>query len=482
MSKTERSRNLEIDAFVDNRPKVNVDEKAKIKKEKKIKAKEASEGVAPMELKQQTKPAKTKKRKMKRKKAAKSIDPHVPYRVYCRAPNPINGAWEDCFTSEQTTFRELNSTVGEAPAITNHVTGMMQDVRPKRKMLAQECLDAAGHGRWESTSQLDENSLGSTNRYAGVNFYMGPPTKVNMEDPGIGRFPHAREHTRGGCADCPHFDWAPDSLPQGCPEYTWMYKNEVQSCLAGTWLALWGDSTMRITFSALVDFLGDGIQDDRFPTHDFTYHGHNARFDHCREGRCFVAVHFPKHDILLTFDFVSRIKDWPDLWETMVYYADTETFPELKMTKKRPDLVLLNSGPWEHYWRGQKYKHPWDGDFKYMERFGQFLKNHFVAQNETDTTSDLLILRNTACPQQRKCEGSNYSCAYAMENIHDLQSRVVHEFMGKHPEANVRYLDGSFAHTVPDGYTCADETGFHLPGVITDVRLNHALHAVCQAH
>jgi hypothetical protein len=256
-----------------------------------------------------------------------------------------------------------------------------------------------------------------------------------------------------------------------------MLQNETQSCVAGSWIALWGDSTMRLVFSALVDFLGDGIQHDGLPTHDFTFHEHSIQFDHCRDGRCFEAVHFPKYDLLVTFDFVTRIKDWPDLWETMGYYADTETFPELLMKKTKPDLVLLNSGPWEHYWRGERWNHPWDGDQQYMDRFGQFLNDHFVS---TDQTTALLILRNTACPQQIKCEGTNSSCVSAMANIHSMQTKVVHDFVEKHPSARVRYLDGSFVHTVPDGYKCRDETGFHLPGVITDIRLNHALHAVCR--
>merc|ERR1719262_1644213 len=142
----------------------------------------------------------------------------------------------------------------------------------------------------------------------------------------------------------------------------------------------------------------------------------------------------------------------------MGYYADTETFPELVMKKKKPDLVLLNSGPWEHYWRGSKYNHPWDGDQRYMERFGQFLTDHFVPQNETEDTTDLLILRNTACPQQRICEGTNYSCISAMSNIHLMQTRVVRDFAEKHPNARVRYLNGLFAHDVPDNYVCTNET------------------------
>eukprot|EP00928_Gymnodinium_smaydae_P050916 TRINITY_DN3444_c0_g3_i1.p2 TRINITY_DN3444_c0_g3~~TRINITY_DN3444_c0_g3_i1.p2 ORF type:complete len:117 (+),score=8.06 TRINITY_DN3444_c0_g3_i1:635-985(+) len=112
----------------------------------------------------------------------------------------------------------------------------------------------------------------------------------------------------------PEFLWTPKSFEIHCLEYGWMRQREAHSCLAVTWVAVWGDSTSRILFSALLDFLAGGIESKALPTHDFTYKQHWVVHDKCSEAqRCHLSVHIPHQNILLTFNFVTKIASWPDL-------------------------------------------------------------------------------------------------------------------------------------------------------------------------
>jgi hypothetical protein len=222
-----------------------------------------------------------------------------------------------------------------------------------------------------------------------------------------------------------------------------------------------------------VDFLGEGIEEPDFPTHDFTYKEHQR----CRvQNRCHWAVHFPSRGITLTFNFVTRIESYPNLWETLETYADKAQFPYLPLHRDRPDTVVMNSGPWEYY--NYNGSHGWPGDENYMSGFSAFLLRYWG--NPTGNTPNLIILRNTACPQQQgNCEASGVSCIDAMDNVHTLQQQVVHSFVEQTGSTHIRYLNGAYLRDLPEDYHCLGETGYHLPSVITDQRINHALYAMC---
>jgi len=289
--------------------------------------------------------------------------------------------------------------------------------------------------------------------------------------------PHAKRHTEGAMQGSPEFVWQPSHEISVCPKYEWLDQNKVSDCLKQTWIAFWGSSTTRIAFSALVDFLGDGIEASDFPTHDFTYKEHWGEFDHCSEGnRCHLAVHFPNRGITLTFNFVTRIADWPNLWETLEAYADKAQFPDLPLQRKQPDVVLMNSGPWEYY--GYLGGQGWPGNEEYMSQFRTFLMKYWGSP--TGNTPNLIILRNTACQQvPGNCESSSVPCVDAMNNVHEVQQQVVRDFVQQAGSTQIRYLNGAYLLDFPEEYHCLGETSFHSPSVVTDQRINHAVFALC---
>eukprot|EP00928_Gymnodinium_smaydae_P050911 TRINITY_DN3444_c0_g1_i1.p1 TRINITY_DN3444_c0_g1~~TRINITY_DN3444_c0_g1_i1.p1 ORF type:complete len:548 (+),score=15.57 TRINITY_DN3444_c0_g1_i1:47-1645(+) len=405
------------------------------------------------------------------------------YTIHCRAHHLPTGTWGHCPVPEGQigkmfwqTARILNSSRRERVFHSQKQASQ----GTLTKMLPQVCVDAASNGTWEtSSSDLPRDSLGSHSRYAGKVFYLGPLSALREVDQSVFALPHATTNTEAArpleLESTPEFFWTPDLTGTGCPKYDWMRQGEAHSCLAGTWIAVWGDSTSRILFSALLDFLAGGIESEALPTHDFTYDRHKDLHDRCvGELQCHLAVHIPNHNILLTFNFVTDIASWPDLMETLAYYADNSSFPDIAWPRSRPDVVLANNGPWEYHKEQSAQWSKLNSETKnvYASLLSTFLSKNFQPGSPTQ----LLLLRNTACPIGT-CGASKMSCVEAMDDINDIQSQVVRTF----DSAQVRYIGGSYSKLMPKGYQCEARNTVHLPSVITDMRLNHALHTLCRA-
>eukprot|EP00928_Gymnodinium_smaydae_P050912 TRINITY_DN3444_c0_g1_i2.p1 TRINITY_DN3444_c0_g1~~TRINITY_DN3444_c0_g1_i2.p1 ORF type:complete len:545 (+),score=13.78 TRINITY_DN3444_c0_g1_i2:47-1636(+) len=402
------------------------------------------------------------------------------YTIHCRAHHLPTGTWGHCPAPKGQSvklFWQTARSIYSSQSV-NILQRQNQTAQGTlTKLLPQVCVDAAREGKWErSSSDLPRDSLGSHSRYAGKEFYLGPPSALEHLNQTVLALPHAIANTEVSrpleLASTPEFLWTPESFGTPCPKFGWMRQREAHSCLAGTWIAVWGDSTSRILFSALLDFLAGGIESEALPTHDFTYQQHWRVHDNCSEAQqCHLAVHIPHHSILLTFNFVTKIASWPDLMETLGHYVDKQSFPDITWPRSRPDIVLANSGPWEFY--GGSELNP-ESDNVYASLLRAFMSKNF----QPGSPSKLLLLRNSACPQHAgNCEWSRIPCIEAMDHIHDIQSQVVRMF----DSSQVRYIDGAYSKITPEGYQCNGETSFHLPSVITDMRLNHALHALCRA-
>jgi hypothetical protein len=242
-------------------------------------------------------------------------------------------------------------------------------------------------------------------------------------------------------------------------------------------------------FSALVDFLGDGIEDTSFPTHDFTYKYHAHTVDKCTgetlNGDCHLLVHFPGRNTVLTFKFVQQSirskHGYPDIWEKLK--EQRQNFTGIPFPKAEPDAVLMNNGPWEYYsylnGKAHGWEDTWMGDLLYKRRFKDFLVKKF-ANAPVDQLPKLIVLKNTACVQMEgNCEAGQVPCVDAMDNVDRLQREVIGN-LSESLQASVRFLDGEYSRKVPKDYRCLGETSYHLPAVVTDQRLNHALHALCQ--
>jgi len=398
------------------------------------------------------------------------------YNIYCRAFDD-NGLPIECPVKDVQSLPNITSKrwpVASSPA----------------KMLPQACLNDVGHGSWQKSGRnFNSDSLGARKRYAGPSCYYGPKSTCEKSSRAMLESPHskkwewdvAREHDSDVV-------WDYHAGRAGCPQYDWFQRDAAASCLTNTWVAFWGDSTTRLVFSALVDFLGDGIEDRNFPTHDFTYLHHVKKMDNCGAGymgigRCHLLVHFPERNTIVTFNFVeesirSRTK-YPDIWANL--RQQRAAFPGIPFPKRVPDIVLMNNGPWEYY---SKYMGiSWMGNDAYRERFRQWMLRDFGKGASNASLAELpklIVLKNTACAQTPgNCEASSVSCVEAMDNVDRLQREVIADLPANFQEG-MRYLDGKYSRSLPPGYHCAD-TSYHLPGVVTDQRLNHALHAVCAA-
>jgi len=395
-----------------------------------------------------------------------------PYSISCRSLHRGTGSWSDCEHIQQQPSTEQTQMLFHR-----------EQTASRSEMVSQQCLDSVKEGKWmEADSALQMTSLGSSGRYAGSSFYLGPPSKVDEEPEQKRAMPHAKKYTRPSGEffhkeKLPEFIWQPSSETSTCPKYDWIVKDKALDCLKQKWIAFWGDSTARIAFSALVDFLGDGIEVSKFPTHDFTYKKHWKNFDHCSEGsHCHLAINFPARNVVLTFNFVTTFATAPNMTEALGRYSDQQQFPNLKLHKDKPDIILFNEGPWEYYGLGS---YPgWRGNDIYEADFKKFLMENWGNTNVQNPK--LLVMRNTACSQhQGNCDYSTTSCVGAMDNVHEVQQKVVQNFVQETKSKQVRYVQGMYTHDYPTGYSCARETAYHLPSVITDQRINHALYAMC---
>ncbi len=364
---------------------------------------------------------------------------------------------------------------GEVPSCTERY-GNFRDMKlpmmPRMTILPQAHLDNTFQTKWTfAEKSLPVESLGSPSRYAGCDFYYGPPQSLQKYPFQIRRTPHAirfirHENKNENCTE-------QLLSSQNTPKYGWISKGKAEKCVEARWIAVYGDSTSRILFSAFLDFLSGAIEVAGMPTHDFTYLKHN-HIDNCWSwSHCYMAAFLPHIRTVLTFDFVTRVDSFPNMSTTFAKYRDRDRFHAFPQLRETPDLVLLNNGPWEYY--GSR----WEGDATYLKTMSAFLEQ--VAKDKVAPA--IFIMGNTACPErERNCVASNVSCVHAMSNIDRLQKQITNEnaLLFERWHSSLRYIDSSaLSSPLPAQYHCGGETGYHLPAMITDARLNHVLYAAC---
>ncbi|CAK0841066.1 unnamed protein product, partial [Prorocentrum cordatum] len=368
--------------------------------------------------------------------------------------------------------------------------------RPPQRVAEAE-LDVATSGHWEGAEgPFPADSLGSLSRYATCGHYLGPklPKDGKLEGRPLTQDVMETPHARGvaGGADrsrCHEYRFASRaSANASLHQYSWATRESAQQCLQGRWIAFWGDSTTRIAFSAMVDFLAGGIDDPTFPTHDWSYDLHTKNIDKCnhatdaQELACHLAAHIPESGTSVTFNWVTKMSLWPSLKETLAVFQNKQEFPNLQLNAV-PDLLLINSGPWEVY----EFKNSltgWIDNDRYAEMFANFLEHELgglIEQGQLgvgQVSTRLMVLGNTACPQGPAlfCKAGGVPCTSRMADLARLQRSVLWRKAAELGlEASARYVDAlSLYDPLPAQYQCLG-SGFHLPAVVTDARINHDL-------
>lgn len=406
----------------------------------------------------------------------------------CRAELP-DGSWGPCSSK---------ATKTAAPHASSNLLQPRAAARlPPVELLPQEELNVATKGSWENVEgELPRNSLGSLSRYAACSLYLGPKSDLGkMEGKPIPQevlqTPHSPRlvghANRSKCHEYRFLSKANED--PSLHKYSWATQESAQQCTQGRWIAFWGDSTTRITFSAMADFLAGGIDDPSFPTHDWSFDLHAETIDKCNEAEqaksgvnCHLAAHIPKSRTTVTYNWVTKMNMWPSLKKRLANFHNKNEFPNLQLNAI-PDVLLVNSGPWEMYqlkeWTG------WIGNDQYTQVFNSWMENDFAGllkEGEGQVSTKLIMLGNTACPQGRAllCKVNGKPCTYSMWDLASLQKRILKEKGAELGLADsIRWVDSRALYDpLPQQYRCIG-SGFHLPSVVTDARVNHIFHAMC---
>ena len=373
------------------------------------------------------------------------------------------------------------------------------------RLRLQSEIDAmTKNGLWIRRNRTDEgldvlasDSLGSPGRFASCRGFAGP--MFSAADLGPGgvlelSVPHSEAamkrvvgHKELMDKDCTVSDWASDPLWKHGVSYdvvihSWKTRDEAIRSFRGRWVSFFGDSTTRIMFSAFVHLLNRTVEERTFPSHDFGYKQHR-KFDNCNEkSRCNIILYLDEADVLVTFQFVTRLSAWPDLVANFEEYNEKTEFLRANYTDSPlPDIVFLNSGPWEFYTHNggaddkSSLRHSSNAE-GYRDAHDSFLRRNFGARIGTMPNTSVVVLGNTACPFDSQCEASGgTSCVEAMQLVDSIQRRVIEA--GGDALPLVRYLDSApLFERLPPGYNCSSG-GYHLPGLVTEARLSLALSA-----
>jgi len=272
-------------------------------------------------------------------------------------------------------------------------------------------------------------------------------------------------------------------VPQSAAEGAlhWFTQGEALECLHNRWLLVWGDSTSRILFSALAHLLKGGAADPSLPPHDFNYRSTACKESHTLSSQgmgCHLHRYFKHANVLISFMFVTRVAVWPAADRVLAKVAQEKAVQAARkrLNQTVPDVVFLNSGPWEYYSHHRDPKDVWNHT-DYAQRFTDWLGQWFGTKGHWSSLgSRLVVLGNTACPLPGLCRASHMPCQEAMQKIDRLQVQLLQKF----PD-NVRSIDSEpIWSPLPVGYNCTGR-GYHLPAVVTDARLNLALHAICRS-
>merc|ERR1712194_366010 len=155
------------------------------------------------------------------------------------------------------------------------------------------------------------------------------------------------------------------------------------------------------------------------------------------------------------------ISEWPNLSNVVAAYHDQEEFKRANWTTPHPDVVMLNDGPWEVYGYGNG---GWENGASYEMDWQSFLELYFGAKGPLPDTG-LVVLGNSACPMDTKCEASDRSCVEAMAEIAEIQESVLST---RTAALNIRYVKTApLFQPLPEGYDCTGE-GYHLPWLVTE--------------
>ena len=380
----------------------------------------------------------------------------------------------------------------------------------ERLRLQSEIDAMTKNGSWIRRSRtykgldvLASDSLGSPGRFASCRGFEGPMFSAKLgfsaADLGPGfmlelSVPHSEAATKRFAGhnelmdkDCTVSDWASNPLGKHGGSglgaiHSWKTRDEAINTFRGRWVSFFGDSTTRIMFSAFVHLLNRTVEERTFPSHDFGYQQHRTIDNYDERSHCNIILYLDEADVLVTFQFVTRLSAWPDLVANFEEYHDKAEFLRANhRDSPLPDVVFLNSGPWEFYtYNGgaddkSSLRHSSNAE-RYRDTLDSFLRHNFGARIGTMPNTSAVVLGNTACPSDSQCEASGgTSCVEAMQFVDSIQRRVIEA--GGDDMPLVRYLDSApLFERLPPGYNCSTG-GYHLPGLVTEARLSLALSA-----
>jgi len=316
----------------------------------------------------------------------------------------------------------------------------------------QWLLDKVAAGKWELAKEpLSLDSLGSNSRYKSCKEYVWKPSDRSGE---VGEFA------------------------------SWISMDAAHQCLRGRWIVIWGDSTSRIFFSTLVNFLHEGAMNTSWmPTHGFDF-GRHRELDNCtRDSHCERHIYVPASNTMISFKFCAEFSYWPELMPWLRKNRQSLAFKKFLDGPILPDVVLFQNGPWErHSWNAAKR----GAEEAYRVMLRTWVKRYWGQRSKTNkalrhTSTTLLMLGNTLCERKAldaRAQRYHWRDAKGTDIVRQVvvvQKQLLSELglLGR----SARYLDSPPATWKPEHYTCS--THVHLPAVVTDAWVNSALKTVC---
>jgi len=189
------------------------------------------------------------------------------------------------------------------------------------------------------------------------------------------------------CSEATFWRWKLKAAPnQRNWSVQYFSQNETRQCLAGKWIYLIGDSSTRITFSALIQQINGTVRDLEFPDHRRRYcmSKYNFSVENC--GR-WVKGQLPYLQNLDQDAEVYFREFWEKEYNIRITYsfkseADLIPLSLLQTISKshQPDLVVLNTGAWSNY-HGLSPTRTFLGMQSFMEYFLNVYSGPLIYQN-----------------------------------------------------------------------------------------------------
>ena len=272
-----------------------------------------------------------------------------------------------------------------------------------------------------------------------------------------------------GTPSCSDWAWLPDppkdSTATSCKlPYARFDASGIRHLLRGKWLAFLGDSTTRLVFSSLVHALSNGTAlPPSYPTHDFDFFAHTYSTDHCKSGNCFrdFVLGAGNDQIRMSFDMWTTLDEYPERAST--FFAS-----RYKRMRAVPDMVVLNSGPWDF-----QASQPYDSKTYRANLWGFLARFVELYSGPTFWLSNTAVQR-PAATYTRTLRPVTDADVRQCAQLHDLQTPIIEHF--RHVMINRSPL----FTPLPNFYNSSAgmHNPYHLPGVMTDESLQILLNTI----